>query len=292
MKKRILCLGLALVLAASCFGCNKTDDDTGSNDKKPDNEVTTEVPKDQNEGATTEEQTTEEPTKKPTQPQNIVESGCTYYDASTNITLKEGDELPNIVEDGDIYTTSDYIYTYASYKKGWKVEVIDTTKTNYEEILSSIAGVSVTSLVSTFRDCTNLISAPEIPSSVIDMAGAFIRCTSLTNAPEIPSGVKDMTMAFQDCTSLTNVLEIPSSVVSIEYTFSGCTSLINAPEIPSSVKYMPWAFEGCTSLNGTIKIEANPISYLECFKSVDFETQNITLTGSSTKLEELRATAK
>ena len=49
-------------------------------------------------------------------------------------------------------------------------------------------------------------------------------------------------------------------------------------------------FVNCTSLTGKIEINANPTSYDNCFHSVDFNTQNIMLTGNSTKLDALKAT--
>jgi hypothetical protein len=51
---------------------------------------------------------------------------------------------------------------------------------------------------------------------------------------------------------------------------------------------MDRTFIGCTSLTGTIEINANPTSYTNCF---DGTTQPIVLTGSSTVLDKLAATA-
>jgi hypothetical protein len=47
-------------------------------------------------------------------------------------------------------------------------------------------------------------------------------------------------------------------------------------------------FYDCTSLTGTITINASPSSYASCFAGT---TQPITLSGSSTVLNELAATA-
>lgn len=53
----------------------------------------------------------------------------------------------------------------------------------------------VTSLTSTFRDCTELVIGPEIPTTVKYMDGddngvsTFYRCTNLTTAPIIPNNV-------------------------------------------------------------------------------------------------------
>jgi hypothetical protein len=47
-------------------------------------------------------------------------------------------------------------------------------------------------------------------------------------------------------------------------------------------------FHGCTSLTGTVEINANPNDYSSCFFNVDMS--KITLTGSSTMLNEIGAT--
>ena len=66
----------------------------------------------------------------------------------------------------------------------------------------------VTNMNRTFYGCTNLTTAPEIPSSVTDMHGTFYGCTNLTTAPEIPSSVTIMTDTFFECTKLTGELII------------------------------------------------------------------------------------
>jgi len=81
-------------------------------------------------------------------------------------------------------------------------------------------------------------------------------------------------------------------VKSAIYTFYNCTSLKEAPVIPSSVWTMSETFSGCTSLTGTLVIHAKPTHYDDCFSGVDFSKQNLTLSGSSSKLEELRKTGK
>lgn len=67
-----------------------------------------------------------------------------------------------------------------------------------------------------------------------------------------------------------------------------CTTLTVAPEIPNNVTDMYRTFYGCTALTGDVVINANPTSYTECFKNT---TKAITLSGSSTKLAVLAATA-
>ena len=76
------------------------------------------------------------------------------------------------------------------------------------------------------------------------------------------------------------------------YTFAGCLSLAQAPEIPAGVTNMVGTFYCCNSLTGKIIIHANPTEYDECFAMYDFESKNLQFGGSSTMLEELKATGK
>lgn len=224
------------------------------------------------------ENPTETSTEAQTQSLNVVASGCTYYVAATGVTLTVGEEMPSTPQCGYKYETKDYTYVYdnkiaigyemISRAEGWNPIVKDCGKTTYENILTTIAGKKISTLITTFSGCTNLITAPIIPSSVTDMSNAFMGCSSLKTAPTIPP-----------------------SVTMMKYTFSRCTSLTIAPTIPSSVTDMRGTFGGCTSLTGTIIINTNTENNYFCFNGVDFVMQNITLTGSSTMLEELRATA-
>lgn len=157
---------------------------------------------------------------------------------------------------------------------------IDGTKTFYP----------VTSMENSFGGCTSLTTAPKIPSSVTIMFHTFKGCTGLTTVPEIPSSVTNMGSTFNGCKSLTTAPVIPSKVTEMGYTFSNCISLTTAPEIPSSVTYMNSTFSDCTKLQGTIVINANPSYYNSCFRNAATEGPGLTVTGSSTKLDEIIAT--
>lgn len=148
----------------------------------------------------------------------------------------------------------------------------------------------VTDLWGTFSNCKSLTEAPEIPNGVTRMDRTFCACKSLTTAPVIPDSVDDMTETFYACSNLVNAPVIPENVTNMEGTFSDCTSLTTAPVIPEKVDNMKSTFVNCTSLTGTIEINASPYDYKYCFKTVNFTEQNLTLTGSSEKLEDLIAT--
>ena len=101
---------------------------------------------------------------------------------------------------------------------------------------------------------------------VTDMNNTFV-CSKLIIAPEIPTTIKSMVFTFHCCTELTTISEIPSSVNNMEYTFSSCSKL-----------------------QGTIKINANPTNYPDCFSYAATEGPGLVVTGESTMLDELIGT--
>ena len=97
--------------------------------------------------------------------------------------------------------------------------------------------VSASGSVMSLIDGTGL--STEIPNGYC-FCRSFRNCTSLTQAPELPA----TTLAygcyasmFDGCTSLTEAPELPATTLAIscyEYMFYGCTSLTKAPELPAT----------------------------------------------------------
>ena len=191
---------------------------------------------------------------------DIVPENCTYTKKDGTVISANGN-IPSTPATGDTYEEGDYTYKYNQYfdgnswssntsQNGWGVRIKDTSKTAYGEIISEIAGKSVTSLYYAFYNCTSLTSAPVIPSSITNMRGTFYKCISLTTVPKIPSSVTYMRGTFVDCTSLTTPPDMSNanSVTNMYYTLQHCTSLTTAPTIPNSVTNMSHTFDGCTKL--------------------------------------------
>ena len=186
-------------------------------------------------------------------------------------------EFPESVTKGDVFVLGDYEYRYNQYNygydgtwydddalNGWGTRVLNTSKTSYKQVASSINNTPVRGLSYTYYNCKSLLAAPTIPAGITSLGAAFTDCTALRNMPAIPEGVTNMTKTFQ-----------------------GCTSLKSATTIPSTVTKMNNCFNGCTQLTGDIVIKASPSSYSNCFKGT---VQSITLSGPSIALEELAAT--
>ena len=80
---------------------------------------------------------------------------------------------------------------------------------------------AVTDMNSCFRDCKNLIKAPELPATVTNMRDCFNDCESLTKAPAIPASVTDMNTCFFNCKSLTQAPELPAALTNMRDCFNG-----------------------------------------------------------------------
>lgn len=125
-----------------------------------------------------------------------------------------------------------------------------------------------------FKDCANIITAPELPSLKVGVGsyqGMFQGCTGLTIPPSLPAttlGNNCYSNMFQGCTSLKLAPNLPATTLNSNCyvsMFNGCTSLKIAPKLSAttlennSYLYMFFncssledaPFIGATTLNGT-----------------------------------------
>lgn len=123
-----------------------------------------------------------------------------------------------------------------------------------------------------FRGCTGLTIAPELPSTTLASycySGMFQGCTALTRAPELPA----TTLApgcynylFYDCTGLTTAPELPATNLAqscYNFMFGGCTGLTSAPELPATTlaNYCyRGMFYGCTGLTSAPELPATTLA--------------------------------
>ena len=127
----------------------------------------------------------------------------------------------------------------------------------------------------TFKDCTQLETAPELPILKILLGfykEMFSGCASLKEAPALPAtycdgeGCKQM---FKGCVSLKEAPELPATMYSLslycyQEMFSGCTALENGPsELPSTTlasNCYEFMFDGCTSLTTAPALPATTLA--------------------------------
>ena len=169
------------------------------------------------------------------------------------------------------------------------VEVLDNERTiqniyssNYQTITTitdTLDTSKVTNMNSMFKDCSKLISVPQMDTSnVTDMDNMFSNCESIAIIPQInTSKVTNMHNMFNNCISLTtvpqldtsnvtntsnmfentNITTVPqmntSNVTSMNSMFSGCKNLVTVTQLNTSkANNMSNMFDGCTSLPATL----------------------------------------
>ena len=184
------------------------------------------------------------------------------YSHATAIYLA-GQEFPSMFNTGDVFVFGDYEYRYNQiwsfgfgglwvsshflYDEpiyGWGVRVLDDSKTEYGEILSTINGVPVVDMHMTFRECVNMKKAPAIPRNVHSLYYGFQGCESLEVMPDIPQRVTNLGYAFSQCESLKKASCIPKDVVKLENTFYDCKRLSGKVVIQADPYYFSHCFWG------------------------------------------------
>ena len=161
-------------------------------------------------------------------------------------------------EDSDNYG---YNCSTISFDNATPVECSGDVRTlldyiNYETV--STANASYRLL---FNGCTQLVSAPELPATVL-VSGCYYKmfqgCTSLTAAPALPATTLSSQCyycMFKDCTSLTTAPELPATTMKMFCyygMFQNCTSLTTAPTLPATTLTnfcYDLMFSNCSKLN-------------------------------------------
>lgn len=123
-----------------------------------------------------------------------------------------------------------------------------------------------------FKDCTSLTTAPKLPATTLATDcyhGMFKGCTNLTSSPELPATVLEpqcYDSMFKGCTNLTTTPELPATTLALycyNYMFSDCTNLKEASKLPA-VTLADFCytnmFYGCTSLKIAPELPATSIS--------------------------------
>ena len=144
-----------------------------------------------------------------------------------------------------------------------------------------------------FYECTNILSVEKsfLPALVLSnncYSNMFRGCTNLTSAPNLPSETLTSYAyycMFYNCTNLTSAPVIAATVLGYQccyYMFCNCTNLITAPELLSetltSYCYY-YMFKGCTNLN-YIKMLAVNIS---ASGALTYWTSEVSPTGTFVK---------
>ena len=154
--------------------------------------------------------------------------GLSYGESHSYYRFSFGNQEAKVTCSGDIRTLIDY----ENYR------IVSTEKAQFRNL---------------FSNCTNLISAPDLPITSLSpycYQSMFKGCTSLTSAPDLPA------------TSLTTAC--------YQSMFEGCKSIVSAPtmSVSSVARYScDKMFQGCTSLTSVPSLLATNL-YEGCYRSM------------------------
>ena len=214
---------------------------------------------------------------------------------------------------GDYKYIDDFIYIQTPVYNYVHATATSKTKSSYGAITNNyviIDGVLtptiyydgehyiVLSLEGCFKNCTNLVSSPSIPSTVeylsecfsgctklttvnglhncsadsIDLSYCFYNCTSLITPPILPPSPSrlDLSGCFSGCTSLVEGGVLDGNYIgSMYHCYDGCTSLVTPPILPNTIRTMDACFKNCSKLQSAPMIydeaNGNNVSLIDCF---------------------------
>ena len=137
-----------------------------------------------------------------------------------------------------------------------------------------------------FRGCTSLVTAPELPATLLEencYRAMFYECTSLINAPELPASLMKTSCydnMFSGCTSLVTAPELPATTLAdscYNCMFYGCSRLITAPELPATIM-KTWCysmmFANCYDLETAPALPATTLA-ANCYSDMFWNCSNL-----------------
>ena len=151
------------------------------------------------------------------------------FNTSTNISLNNGDK----VYIRGVLTGNNTHSNCTRFKMSGKIAASGNCNAiwNYQDLN---APLKVGCGYGMFQDCTSLVTAPELPATVlaaICYSYMFYNCTSLVTAPELPAAelaYECYDFMFYNCTSLTTAPVLPATTLTERcycYMFHNCTKL-------------------------------------------------------------------
>ena len=215
------------------------------------------------------------------------------YDVSYTTEIFYPGDVVAEFQVGDVYTYGDYkyCYGYAGCCENRNFAHLCYLDDNRNEL--SINGWSVlysgeaVEVASAMLD--NIYNIPVVSARKLFYWSSA--SNTLIETPYLPDTITDITDAFGLCGNLVTITNLPSSLVDMSWAFHGCSALQNVPAIPSSVLYMSGAFNTSDKICGELVVNANPITYTDWI-NVDFNTTQLTLSGTSNSLDTLGSIGK
>lgn len=198
---------------------------------------------------------------------NYAESSTTYTYFDTTCQFNVYGNIMSLIDSDDYIfkkTLSDD-YTFDGLFRGCSGLI------NAENLILPATTLSQSCYENMFYECTNLVTAPELPAKILRSAcyyQMFYNCESLAKCPELPATVlaKDCYyFMFRFCHSLKNIPKLPATDLAegcYRYMFNRCCGLesvhlnLNTTIIPDDACRGMFAYcSGITEASGTILAE-------------------------------------
>ena len=140
------------------------------------------------------------------------------------------------------------------------------------------------------RGCVELQDAPDMSqaTSLVNATGMYENCKKLTTTTDAPA-IEIMDYMYAYCINLKSMPQISKSTKSMSRAFENNVSLVEVTKIPKHVTDVSGCFDNCPKISGTLKIDANPESYVG-FLANTCNATKLDLTGKSSMLNELALT--
>lgn len=140
------------------------------------------------------------------------------------------------------------------------------------------------------RGCVELQDAPDMSqaTSLVNATGMYENCKKLTTTTDAPA-IEIMDYMYAYCINLKSMPKISKSTKSMSRAFENNVSLVEVTKIPKHVTDVSGCFDNCPKISGTLKIDANPESYVG-FLANTCNATKLDLTGKSSMLNELALT--
>lgn len=176
----------------------------------------------------------------------------TLYNTFSNCSLLEYISIPDSIKNID----------NAFRESGIKVldklgsNIINMNRAFYNcKNLYSICDIpdSVTNMIYTFSECTNLVSVNKLGgNNTINAYGIFRNCSNLVTVNSISNSIINLSFAFSNCYNMINSPTIPNGVDNMYATYYGCTNISKIPPIPDSVHNLSFAFGACNNISSLV----------------------------------------
>ena len=198
-------------------------------------------------------------------------AGTAKFNAYGNMmSLIYGDNFAN----NNVFT-ADYVFS--------KLFSGTTGIVNAENLILPAKVLTVGCYYIMFKDCTSLITAPELPATTLAdncYRSMFGTCSNLTKIPNLPATATTESCyqyMFRNCSKLTTVPELPATTMASKCyygMFANCTGLttpqtvlgVSSTTVGSSA--CTWMFSGCTNMTSAPELPARTMSsasYLQMF---------------------------